>query len=65
MIKKDITTEIITSDDVNKDDEMCGESNDDKLHLYASISAEHKAKKRWVAKLDLSRLVSVIMPGCR
>lgn len=51
MIKEDIKAEIVTGDD--------------KPYLYASISAEHKAKKRWVAKLDLSRLVSVIMPGCR
>ena len=54
MIKKDIKAKIRPRDDVGNDAEVGGSGNDDHepAHTYASISAEHKAKKRWAAIKD-------------
>ena len=62
--KKAAKAEIIPNDDESKDIGIGGAGDDDEPHLYATISAEQKAKKGWVAKLDQSRLVSVIIMPC-
>ena len=46
MIKEDVKIEVTACDTVHNDGEK-GESQDGN-EVYATISAEHKAKKRWV-----------------
>ena len=49
MIKEDVKVEVTAYDTVHNDGEK-GESQDGN-EVYATISAEHKAKKRWKFKV--------------
>ena len=46
MVKEDIEAEVPPYDDVYEDVEMGGEDDDEPSQIYASVSTEHKAKKR-------------------
>ena len=48
-LMKAAKAEIIPNDDESKDIGIGGTGDDDEPHLYATISAEQKAKKGWVA----------------
>ena len=47
MIKEDIKVEVNPCDDKGVEKGELGQDDDDKHQVYATISAEHKAKKRW------------------